>query len=239
MVSLPPSDDPEVGPLVAAASGAVHELASGGGSLEHVLSKIASLASAAVDGDVAGVTWRRGTRSWTTLAVTDVLALELDTAQYEAGRGPCLDAANLGRHTRVDDATTDPTWPEFSVAAAARDVRSSVSAPVIARETLGALNVYGRRSAQFDARSETILDAFAAQAAVAGALAEARVHAQQLEAAMESRSVIEQAKGIVMAATGCDADTAFASLIQQSQHENRKLRDIAAELVLRQGRRLH
>ena len=113
-----------------------------------------------------------------------------------------------------------------------------MSAPVIARETLGALNVYGRRAAQFDARSEGILDAFAAQAAVAGALEEARVHAQQLEAAMASRSVIEQAKGIVMAATGCDADTAFASLIQRSQHENRKLRDIAAELVARQGRRL-
>jgi AmiR/NasT family two-component response regulator len=52
-----------------------------------------------------------------------------------------------------------------------------------------------------------------------------------LRRAMESRAVIEQAKGIVMGATGCDAKAAFQVLVRQSQHENRKLRDVAEELV--------
>ena len=54
---------------------------------------------------------------------------------------------------------------------------------------------------------------------------------------MQSRSEIEQAKGIIMAAMGCDADAAFDTLVRQSQHENRKLRDIAAEIVARQRQR--
>jgi AmiR/NasT family two-component response regulator len=57
-----------------------------------------------------------------------------------------------------------------------------------------------------------------------------------LRRAMESRAVIEQAKGIVIAATGCDADGAFRLLAQQSQHENRKLADVARDLVVSKSR---
>jgi hypothetical protein len=53
----------------------------------------------------------------------------------------------------------------------------------------------------------------------------------QLRQAMASRAVIEQAKGIIMATTRCDPDRAFALLVDQSQAENRKLREIAADLV--------
>ena len=55
--------------------------------------------------------------------------------------------------------------------------------------------------------------------------------ARNLQAAMDHRSAIEQAKGILIATTGCDPDAAFHLLVQQSQHENRKLREIALELV--------
>ena len=58
---------------------------------------------------------------------------------------------------------------------------------------------------------------------------------EDLQTAMLSRSTIEQAKGIIMGARRCDADTAFAELQQTSQHQNRKLRDIAAEIVHRQS----
>ena len=58
-----------------------------------------------------------------------------------------------------------------------------------------------------------------------------------LRTALESRDAIEQAKGIIMATSGCDPDTAFDMLRQQSQHENRKLRDVAVELVAQQARR--
>jgi AmiR/NasT family two-component response regulator len=58
-----------------------------------------------------------------------------------------------------------------------------------------------------------------------------------LRAAMHSRAVIEQAKGIIMGATGCDAEAAFDLLRQQSQHLNRKLRDVAEEVVASAVRR--
>jgi hypothetical protein len=57
-----------------------------------------------------------------------------------------------------------------------------------------------------------------------------------LRLALESRAVIEQAKGVLMATAGCSADEAFELLRRQSQHENRKLRDIAAEVVAAQRR---
>jgi hypothetical protein len=63
-----------------------------------------------------------------------------------------------------------------------------------------------------------------------------RTEVDQLRIALESRAVIEQAKGIVMATVRCDADAAFALLVEQSQHENRKLRDIARELAAAQSR---
>ena len=52
-----------------------------------------------------------------------------------------------------------------------------------------------------------------------------------LRKAMEHRAVIEQAKGIIIAAMGCDADAAFAVLVEQSQHQNRKVREVAEDLV--------
>jgi hypothetical protein len=60
-----------------------------------------------------------------------------------------------------------------------------------------------------------------------------RAHIRHLERLIETRSTIEQAKGIVMAAMSCDPDTAFAVLVRQSQHENRKLALIAKDLVQR------
>ncbi len=54
-----------------------------------------------------------------------------------------------------------------------------------------------------------------------------------LRRALMTRAVIEQAKGVLMATSGCSADEAFELLRRQSQHENRKLREIASELVER------
>lgn len=64
-----------------------------------------------------------------------------------------------------------------------------------------------------------------------------RKEVAQLQAAMASRATIEQAKGIIMGATGCTPDEAFELLKRQSQHENRKLREVAEELVEAKVRR--
>ena len=81
---------------------------------------------------------------------------------------------------------------------------------------------------------------FAAQATVvlvnAQAYWGARLRSEQLEQALVGREVIDLAKGIIMNAIGCDPDEAFDTLVKQSQQENRKLRDVATDIVARAQR---
>ena len=81
----------------------------------------------------------------------------------------------------------------------------------------------------------TLLDAGRATNAVA--YWSARARAEQLEQALQTRGPIEQAKGIIMATTRCTPDEAFQMLVKQSQIENRKLREIAVEIVANTTRR--
>ncbi len=108
----------------------------------------------------------------------------------------------------------------------------------------GSINVYcfGRpEHPVVTAEAQHALEQFAAFAAVAlgnaASLAEAGERADNLQLALQSRAVIEQAKGVLMARHGVDADGAFAMLSTRSQHENRKLRAIAEEVVAEVVRR--
>jgi hypothetical protein len=106
---------------------------------------------------------------------------------------------------------------------------------------VGALNLYAPAVAAFDSASADRLRSFATRAAFLllnhQAYWDARSLGENLATAMRSRAEIEQAKGIIMAATGCTPDEAFDELRVQSQAENVKLRDIAAEVVGRVQRR--
>lgn len=100
---------------------------------------------------------------------------------------------------------------------------------------MGALNLYSRSEAGFSEQDEKVGLTFAAQAGIALANTQAYWDAyelsQNLSEAMKSRATIEQAKGILMAARRCDADEAFQILVRASQRENRKLREVAEQLV--------
>jgi len=172
-----------------------------------------------------------------TVAFTGSLAATLDERQHAAGFGPCLDAAHGGGVARVDDTTSDTAYPDFAAVAARQGVTSvlALALPMPTR-VLGALTLYRLHGTQpFSAQTQAAAAAFGACAAVVlanaaalGSLERLLAHAQ---AAMASRSVIEQAKGVIMSFTACDADEAFRSLAVHSQRTNRKLRDIAAEVV--------
>jgi hypothetical protein len=100
---------------------------------------------------------------------------------------------------------------------------------------MAALNIYSTDEGAFDHDVVDLAKTFSAYAGVALAnmhlyAAQARV-AEQLQAAMASRAVIEQAKGMVMGERRCDADTAFDVLVKLSQDSNHKLRDVAQALV--------
>ncbi len=171
-----------------------------------------------------------------TPAYSDKVALELDQVQYDLGDGPCLGAI---RHQGVEHVTTDPggeQWPTFCAAARQRGVRAVLSAPLINRDVAkGALNLYSESG--YDPEAWEVASLFADQLGVAAVNAtfylEGSVLAEQLQKAMESRAVIEQAKGMLMRQQRCDADTAFGILRRASQNRNQKLREIAAEIVRR------
>lgn len=173
-----------------------------------------------------------------TMASTGQLATDLDERQYERGHGPCLHAARTGELTEVTDTRTDPRWRDYMSRAVERGNLSSLSIPLAIDETeqvSGALNIYARLAKAFDEGSRAVAHRFGPYAAVAAgnmwAYQNARDMADNLQIALESRAVIDQAKGVLMERYKMSADQAFQVLSQASMHANRKVRDIAEELV--------
>lgn len=178
----------------------------------------------------------------TTGIFTDQKAPEIDTAQYESGNGPCLDAWRTGRVVRLDDMTlAAQDYPEFARLAQTYGVESTLSLPLMAgARGLGALNLYARRPHGFTEEDEVVGMDLATAAAIvlanASAYWEASQLSEQLTQAMKSRAVIEQAKGILMARSPhLGPDEAFDLLRKASQRENVKLREIAQRIVDRKG----
>jgi GAF domain-containing protein len=209
-----------------------------GETLQSVLERVTQVAKRSLPGaDEVSVTLIRDEKPFTA-AFTGQLALDADEMQYERGYGPCMDAGRAGIVLRIEDMRREERWPDYAAAVRARGVLSSLSVPLpIQDRYIGALNIYSRLPEAF---GDSAIDAgrlIASYAAVAVHNAQTFTQASALAAdlakAMESRAVIEQAKGIVMHEQRCSADDAFALLTKVSQQANIKLRDIAAEMVAR------
>ena len=174
----------------------------------------------------------------TTVVSTGALATDLDERQYERGHGPCLHAARTGELTMVPDTRADDRWPDYTPRAVERGNLSSLSVPLVIdhdEQVSGALNIYARRAHAFDEASRSVATRFAPYAAVAAgnlyAYQSARDMADNLQTALESRAVLDQAKGILMERHKLTADQAFQVLARASMATNRKVRDIAERLV--------
>ena len=204
--------------------------------IDGVLHKIAELAKGTIPGtDEVSVTLVRG-KGAHTAAFTGELAMALDEVQYRKGYGPCLDASASGSSLSLPDMAAETRWPDWAARAQQAGVNSSLSIGLPIHEAVGgALNIYAAKPDTFDEDAIILAQTFAGYAAVA--LANAHLYdvtatlAQHMQAAMESRAVIEQAKGIIMGDRRCSADEAFRIMSKLSQDTNRKLRDVAAALV--------
>jgi transcriptional regulator with GAF, ATPase, and Fis domain len=190
-----------------------------------------------VDGcDEVGVTILTNDRPHTA-AYTTVQTLEIDAIQYALDEGPCLDAARNQRENRVDDiCVEDDRWPTFTAHAEAEGMRSLYAVPLVSDgECVGALNLYGwavGAFTDFDATLVRVTAQRCADAVIAvSALDGMRRLAGQLEQAMASRAVIEQAKGVIMAMRGIPEDEAFEVLRRSSQDRNVKVRVLAQQVV--------
>ncbi|MEU4557969.1 GAF and ANTAR domain-containing protein [Actinoplanes sp. NPDC023936] len=209
--------------------------------LDGVLHQVADLARRTLPGaGQVSITMIRDGDAYTA-AHTDRAVLVLDEHQYARAAGPGLDAARNRTTVAILDAANDERWDGWPRLAAEAGFGSVLSAGLpIGERMSGALTLYGERPHGFGDDGVTQTGTFVRYAAVA--LANAHLYdsaaslAQHMQAAMESRAVIEQAKGIIMGERRCSADEAFAMLTRVSQDSNRKLRDVAAALVERTQR---
>ncbi len=174
-----------------------------------------------------------------TVGSSDARAEMLDETQYQAGGGPCLQSLQTGLIVDSPDTLTELRWPDYVAAAVAAGLRCSLSLPLtINRQTFGAMNIYGfDRPGLFGEGERRQLELFAAQAAgtlrVATRQMKDTTLLQQMEEALRSRTVIDQALGIIMAQQRCTASEAFTLMRRESQNSRRRLRDVAADLVAR------
>jgi GAF domain-containing protein len=204
--------------------------------LASALSSVAALGCGLVEGcRSASITAMKDGKP-ATVAFTDDTAIALDEAQYDARTGPCLEAIARGETLIVESIAEDRRWAEFNAEALANGVRSSMALPLtVDSETVGVLNLYGEHPGVFGRGEDRIvLEPFTDLAA--GVIANAVAYwtaidlTHDLNTALETRGAIERAKGILMATEGMTSDEAFGVLRRASQRENRKLRDIAAEI---------
>jgi GAF domain-containing protein len=210
----------------------------GDSTLGDTLDQVTRLAAdAVIPAHLAAITlWSQGRP--VTATYTSQMAEEIDAAQYQADSGPCVDAMRERRVKRLESTEEEMRWPEFSAAASAHGIRSVISFPLVVQDVgMGALNYYATEPHAFSGIDEEIGGVFADQASIvlanAAAYFEATDLGSQLQEALTSRDLIGQAKGLLMSAQGCSGEEAFEVLRRASQRENRRLRDIAAEMVER------
>ena len=205
--------------------------------MEDLLQTIADLAKTVMPGNPEAAVTLLVKDHPTTVASTGQLATDLDETQYERGHGPCLHAARTGELTEITDTRTDGRWPDYMPRAAEHGALSSLSVPLAIddEELAGALTIYARRPNGFDEASRTAATRFAPYAAVAAgnlhAYRSAHDRADNLQAALDTRGVIDQAKGMLMDRYMLNADQAFQVLAQMSMKTNRKLHALAGDLV--------
>jgi GAF domain-containing protein len=214
----------------------------GTASLGETLRSVSELANQALpQTEMTGITMIVDGRP-STAVFTDGEAPDIDVSQYDSGEGPCLQAFRTKQVVIIDSTETDDRFPSFCRAARAHGVNSTMSLPLIAGDDgIGALNLYSRAAAAFSEEDSVVGERFAIQASVVLANSQAywdsRLLSEHLSEAMVSRATIEQAKGILMAQSSVTSEAAFEMLRDASQRENRKIREIAQELVERAAAR--
>jgi hypothetical protein len=163
-----------------------------------------------------------------TKAATDDLVCDLDATQYELHEGPCYHAATDAAYVVSPNLAADDRFPRYGPEAVRKGIRSQVGLRLYTGDRAqGALNLYSKNVGAFGDLAD-LGALFATQAAMAIGYA---TEVNNLRAALETRSVIGKAVGIVMERYQLSDDRAFAFLTRLSQHRNVKLRTVAEELV--------
>lgn len=199
--------------------------------------RISELAVHAIEGaELCSVSLVRSGEISTVGATADVCR-RLDELQYETEEGPCLSSIEEQAMFQIPDLREDDTWPVFSKRAAAETpVRSMLSFVLqVHEDALGGLNLMSSEAESFDEDDISTGALFAVYAGIALKNAvdseDASVSKAELEQGLETRKVIGQATGLLMAQEGLTSEEAFRRMVRVSQNANIKVREIAERFV--------
>ncbi len=161
----------------------------------------------------------------------------LELFQIQNDQGPCLDCFHTGRAVTASDLQgPDQRWPRFAAAAVSAGFRTVLALPMRLRyEVIGALNLFGAGTASFS-REDLRIGQAMADVATIGLLQErsirrSEIAAEQLQGALNSRIIIEQAKGKLAERLSIDMDLAFKMLRDYARNTNQRLTDVARNFV--------
>lgn len=172
----------------------------------------------------------------TTVASSDDHAQALDEIQNRFHDGPCLTAARTSEIVHVPELAEDPRWPEYATAGVTAGIGSVLAVPFLAEgDTKAGLNLYSALPHGFSGPDIERAEKFALHANASLCLALRIAHLTEtrknLSAAMESRTAIDLAAGVIMAQNRCSQEAAMTILKSASSSRNIKLRDVAASVV--------
>jgi ANTAR domain len=173
-----------------------------------------------------------------TVCSSDPETAVMDEVQYASKRGPCLEAVLKGLFVEVADLRSETRWPRYVRAMAGSPMRSVLAVPIPLKTRGGAaLNTYSHEPGPV---AEDVRRALLELADVAGRAVTLSVKLQtqaeksaDLAAALESRTAIDLASGVIMAQTGCSQKEAVNVLMKASSNRNEKLRDVALSVISR------
>lgn len=217
----------------------------GADRVEGVLLGLAQVALDVVVGAEAASLTLVGAGTLSTPEYTGALAKQMDSMQYDADQGPCVEAASATQWTAilVTDLQDETRWPAIADLGTISGARSMLSVSLFegpregaggAQQAVGSLNLYASAAGAFgEAERDTalLLALYAALAlAATEAIGDAGERIDQLMTAMATQTVIGQAQGILMERHKLTAGQAFDRLRTASMNLNRKLRDVARDL---------
>jgi GAF domain-containing protein len=197
--------------------------------IEETIDAVVQFALQALNCTHAGVAIAARGRRPEIPAVTDPVVAEIYQLQLEQGEGPLTACMRERIPILIRDTATDGRWPVWAEKVRGLGVRSVLDVPLAtAAATVGVLGLYSDRPDAFTADDQAIAHILARHASVA--VANAR-HDQTMSQAIDARKLVGQAMGILMERFDLDGDRAFEVLRRYSQDNNRKLRDVAQDLI--------
>jgi GAF domain-containing protein len=204
--------------------------------VEEALEQIVKVTHRIFSVDGAGLMLADADHHLRNVAASDDRMGHLEELQISYQEGPCITAFEDKVLVAAEDLVSDPRWPAFTAAAVARGVRAVLASPIpYNQDAVGVVAVLSEQRHPWSAEAELALLAFTDLAALLIATVmmgeQTTLLATQLQNALNTRAVIEQAKGVLIGQHGLSAHAAYEKLRAQARAERRKIAVVAAELV--------